>query len=163
MISASTNKLGTGVWFKSIQQKNRHFNTKTFVPFKAMYLKKYSHTMYHSKVSAEPSTVRGKVTGYRRCTNINSALRIIILSHYALCEGCEFITFNDIIYSWFGSYTVNSETWRHQRRVEGIITPWKQHRNFQGFVLPCCQFSRMIHIEVWKNGHGLHLALQTQI
>jgi len=34
MISACTNKMGQGVWFKSIQHKNRHFNTKTFVPFK---------------------------------------------------------------------------------------------------------------------------------
>jgi len=38
MISTSTNKMGTGVWFKSILHKNRHFmiNIKSFVPFKAI-------------------------------------------------------------------------------------------------------------------------------
>jgi len=56
MISTSTDKVGTGVWFKSIQHKNRHFNTKSFVSL----IKKYSHTIYHTKVPAEPSTVREK-------------------------------------------------------------------------------------------------------
>jgi len=35
MISTSTNKMGPGVWLKSMQRKNRYFNTKSFVPFKA--------------------------------------------------------------------------------------------------------------------------------
>jgi len=38
MISTSTNKMGPGVWLKSIQHKNRHINAKSFVPFKAICL-----------------------------------------------------------------------------------------------------------------------------
>jgi len=36
MISTSANKMGPGVWFKSIKHKNGHFNAKSFVPFKAI-------------------------------------------------------------------------------------------------------------------------------
>jgi len=57
MISTNIDKVGTGVWFKSIQHKNRHFNTKSL----RLFDKKYTHTIYHTKVPAEPFTVRGKL------------------------------------------------------------------------------------------------------
>jgi len=40
---------------------NRHFNTKLLYLLR-LFDKKYSHAMYDTKVSAEPFTVRGKVT-----------------------------------------------------------------------------------------------------
>ena len=35
-----------------------------------LFDKKYSHMVYHTKISAEPSTVRGKVPGYREDVQI---------------------------------------------------------------------------------------------
>jgi len=49
--------------------------------------KKYSHMICHSKVSAELSIVSGKVTGYRRCTNINSVLRTITFIPLCIMRG----------------------------------------------------------------------------
>jgi len=44
--------------------------------------------MYDTKVSVEPSTVRGKVTGTEDVQILTVHWELLFLSHYALCEGC---------------------------------------------------------------------------
>ena len=62
MISTSTNKMGPGVWFKVNTTYEETFQYKFFCTYLLrLFDKKYSHMIYHTKVSAEPSTVREKV------------------------------------------------------------------------------------------------------
>ena len=68
MISTSRNKMGPGVWFKSVQHKNKHFNAKTFVPLRLSI--ENTPIRY---TPAEPPTIIGKVQ--KICTDINNALR----------------------------------------------------------------------------------------
>jgi len=95
MISTSTDKVGTGVWFKSIQHNNRHFNTKSFVSFKAILIKStpIRYTTLRSQLNhlqLEESHRLQRMYKYSQCIENHYFYPIM---HYG--RGV-FITFNNI-------------------------------------------------------------------